>query len=156
MTKPKARRPGPQDCEPAMFKRILVCLDGSEPAERALHAAIDQARIHGAELMAIHVVPLPEAASVEDSPKRAKERGEEQAQFILGAAGKLARSGGLALRAVVRYGHAADQILHAAEEERVDLIVIGSRGRSGIKRFIIGGVSSAVSRHAGASVLIVK
>jgi nucleotide-binding universal stress UspA family protein len=151
-----------------MFDRILVGIDGSEQAWRALDVAGNLARQCDAELVALHVVHrqaqpsvLRELAEVEHMPLE-----EEQARYAadLAMGDALARDAADRLRAQgvervvsrVAEGSPARQIVELAQREGVDLIVLGSRGLGDVRSLVLGGVSHKVSHLAECACLFVR
>ena len=145
-----------------MFKSIVVGTDGSDTATKALTAAIELAQRHAASL---HVVSA--FAPVADQRLRAEARQaphdvewtinpREDVDATLSAAGVQVREAGLEVNTHAREGDPADSILDVAEEEEADLIVVGNKGMTGAKRFLLGSVPNKVSHHAPCSVLIVR
>jgi nucleotide-binding universal stress UspA family protein len=136
-----------------MFRTILVGTDGSESAGVAVGAAAGLAARTGAELLVASAHPGARArATAVIGPPEAY-RGEDRARAIV--EDERGRHGGVALRAIVREGHPADVLLDLAEEEQVDLVVVGNRGMGGARRFLVGSVPNNVSHHAPCHVLIV-
>ena len=138
-----------------MPKKILVAFDGSEPAKRAFRMALEMAEPFHAELIVLAVAQLPEpAAMVESSAmlESATEHYEGDFQNLR----EMAASVGVSLDTHVVVGHAADQIIHQAAEEHVDLIVMGHRGKNLIQRWLLGSVSKRVISYATCSVLIAR
>lgn len=146
-----------------MFKRILVAVDSSETAALALQTAIDLATGWQAPLRIVHVVDLANinlGADFVDQPRNADElvkRGEE----ILARAGQTAASGGVPVESqlvridTLRPG-VADAIASDAEAWAADLIVIGTHGRRGLQRLVLGSVAEGVARAAAVPVLLVR
>ena len=146
-----------------MFQSILVGTDGSETAQAALRRAIEMAAGLRARL---HIVSAYEPVS---EPRL---RGEavvahedlqwannlhDEVVALLEHARVEAVSGGVAeVETFARVGDAADAIVDVAEEQRCDLIVVGNKGMTGAKRFLLGSVPNKVSHHAPCSVLIVR
>jgi nucleotide-binding universal stress UspA family protein len=81
---------------------------------------------------------------------------KEQAQTMVEKTAELLRSKGLKATSVVAEGHTKSKILDTAKNWRADLIVLGSHGRTGLARFLIGSVAEGVARHAGCSVEIAR
>ena len=146
-----------------MFASIVVGTDGSDTATAAVRYAIDLARELGARL---HIVSAYEPVS---DQRLRNERIEvpKDLQWIINphedvlamldrARGDAQLAGVEQVETFARQGDAADAILDVAEEQRVDLIVVGNRGMTGAKRFLLGSVPSKVSHHAPCSVLIVR
>jgi nucleotide-binding universal stress UspA family protein len=140
------------------FRRILVATDFAESAERALATAMDLARVHGAELVLLHVyMDLP--AYPEVTAGQVEAIYEEQRRWVgdaLERRARSARAAGLLARALVRTGPPAATIAEAATNEGADLIVVGTNGRSGLDRLIVGSVAERVVRVAPCPVLVVK
>jgi nucleotide-binding universal stress UspA family protein len=141
------------------FKRILFCTDFAESAEAAFDFAIDAAiRRPGSTLYLLHVVQEPDALFWK-SYIRAAEGVDEEAKRAMDA--KMAESylarvpAGLPVKVEVRVGPDAAVILQFAEEERIDLIVIGRHIHSGIENAIFGGVVEKIVRKAKCAVLVV-
>jgi universal stress protein A len=140
------------------FRRILVATDFAESAERALTCAVQLARRHGAELILLHVyMDLP--AYPEITAGQVEAIYEEQRRWIESALERRARSArgeGLLARALLRTGPAASTIAETAAEEAADLLVVGTHGRSGLDRLILGSVAERVVRLATCPVLVIK
>jgi nucleotide-binding universal stress UspA family protein len=136
-----------------MFKRILVGTDGSGTAAAAVAHAVDLAKATGAEVIVTTAYPHPKDAA----PPLAAAQGYPGIEIARGLLEDVTKRYGdaVTLRTVAREGGAADAILDLAAEEGVDLIVVGNRGMTGAKRFVLGSVPNAVSHHAPCNVLIV-
>ena len=141
-----------------MFTRIVAATDFSEPAEQSWRVAVELARVHRSELILLHVfVELPLYAEVPATT--VLEVYEEQRRWVLGeldARVRQAATGGLTVRARLETGPAAETIARIAEEERADLVVAGTHGRSGLERFVVGSVAERVVRTAPCPVLVVR
>lgn len=145
-----------------MFGSIVVGTDGSEAGSAAVREAIELAARTQARLLIVSAYE-----PVSDAQLRHRLEGipdeafwmvpHEDALQILERAASDARQGGVgAVHTFPRQGDAADAIIDIAEEEGGDLIVVGNRGLTGAKRFLLGSVPSRVSHHAPCSVLIVR
>jgi nucleotide-binding universal stress UspA family protein len=152
--------------------KILLATDGSREAELAARTAADLARMSGSELHVVHVLDAapspallypdvagPEGAEVpdrvleQDLQRRSAQLGRE----MLDAEAQRVRSaGGTVAQAHLAMGDAPREIVHLAEELGAGLVVIGSRGRGGIRRALMGSVSDSVVRHAHCPVLVVR
>jgi nucleotide-binding universal stress UspA family protein len=143
-----------------MFDSMLVATDGSETAARAVSEAAELAAGTGAQ---VHVMTAyqPLRAKVASGRTVDPEVGDwhlaqdSRADSILDAACATLRLRGVEAEPHARKGDAADAIIGLAEELRTDLIVVGSKGLSGARRFFLGSVPDKVSHHAPCSVLIV-
>lgn len=139
-----------------MADRVLVPLDGSPSAFRALDVAIAQWR--PTEVVVVHVIDLSEAShGVEGGiPDGWYEAKEEVAQDILERANERLHDEDIKVITVVETGRPARTILTVAEERSVDHIVMGSHGRSGLARVLLGSVAETVLRRADVPVTIVR
>lgn len=146
--------------ERRIFKRILVGYDGSENAERALREAIALAKQSGGQLRIAVVADAAKYSTtvgLESLYRQIDEKTRQNARNLADAALEKARSAGVSdVFASVEVGHPADMILSLAGENRSDLVVLGRRGMSGLERFFLGSVSTAVINHAESDVLVVK
>jgi nucleotide-binding universal stress UspA family protein len=137
------------------FERILVAIDGSQGANRALVTALDLSRLAGAQLTALAIEgPLPAYAATigeVDEVKRQKDR------FFDGVADarELARAAGVAIEVEVRAGHAAELITAYAREHAADLVVVGHKGHF-LQDYVLGSTADRVAHHAHCPVMIVK
>lgn len=140
-----------------MISSILVPLDGSTHAERALTYALDLAKKYEAKVTLVHVVARLIYAFAEtygDLAALSSKEMEEEGHRILNRAAEVVKSQQVQASTRVLHGNPAEEIIK--ESENVDLIVIGCRGLTGVKAFLLGSVSSRVSRYARCPVLIVK
>ena len=146
-----------------MFTTIVAGTDGSETAHKALEASIDLARQSEARLVIVSAYEPVDAGR-----SRAEEVGvpadvhwavgpRRDVLELLDESHRLAGAAGLnEVETVARQGDAADAIIDVAEEQGADLIVVGNKGMTGAKRFLLGSVPNRVSHHAPCSVLIVR
>ncbi len=146
-----------------MFASIVVGTDGSETARIALRDAVDLARRFGARLAIVSAYePVPDQRLREqrlEVPEDLQWMVNPRADVIelLEAAQHEARNAGVdEVETFARQGDAADAILDVAEEQDAELIVVGNKGMTGAKRFLLGSVPNKVSHHAPCSVLIVR
>jgi nucleotide-binding universal stress UspA family protein len=143
-----------------MVRRILVPLDGSPTAERGLAEAIRVARTNGSRLVLLHVIDdfptMREFASVE-TLEIVEGRRRQAAELMLSAAAKMAKHAGVAAEHCVLRTRdtAAQTIIDKAHELHCDLIVLGTHGRGGVARAIIGSVAEGVARHSNVPALLV-
>ncbi len=141
-----------------MYKRILVPLDGSKLAEHVLrHAAIHAERF-GAEIVLLKVLgPLPEPSmagrAVVHSAEAASARLAQD--YLEGIAAGL-REQGLPTQTATIEGKPYVEIIRFAEEHEIDLIVMSTRGHSGLSRWLLGSVADRVARGATAPLLLVQ
>ena len=145
-----------------MFSRIVVGTDGSETAREAVREAAELAKSTGASLYIVSAYdPVPASrlrAERLEAPadiEHTVNPTEDVDATLAEAAGEV-ESAGVQVRTFARQGEPADAILDVAEEENADLIVVGNKGMTGAKRFLLGSVPNKVSHHAPSSVLIVR
>ena len=119
-----------------MFGSIVVGTDGSETAGEAVRQATDLAKSVGAS---IHLVSAFEPVS-NTRLREERQQVPNDMQWMVNA----------------REGDPADAILDVAEEKSADLIIVGNKGMSGAKRFLLGSVPNKVSHHAPCSVMIIR
>ena len=146
-----------------MFGSIVVGTDGSETATTAVRYAIDLARQLGARLQIVSAYePVSDSRLRNEKVEVPKDlqwmvNPREDVLVMLQEAADEALSAGVAnVETYARQGDAADAILDVAEEQRSDLIVVGNKGMTGAKRFLLGSVPNKVSHHAPCSVLVVR
>jgi nucleotide-binding universal stress UspA family protein len=136
---------------------IVAGTDGSESAERAVREAARLAIATGARLLLVSAFSdlHPFRERLESSAREQLIDLEKVAeQLLLRAAANI--GAGLEVETVSRQGHPAEVIADVAREERAQLIVVGDRGLTGIRRFLLGSVSERLSHHAPCNVLIVR
>ena len=145
-----------------MFASIVVGTDGSETAHEAVRQAVELARRVGARLEIVSAYePVPDAR-MRAEPRQAPRvlqwevNQREEVDATLAEAAEVARRGGVAARTYARQGDPADAILDVAEERAADLIVVGNKGMTGARRFLLGSVPNRVSHNAPCSVLIIR
>jgi len=144
-----------------MFERILVAVDGSPFADRALSYAVDLAKKYASTLIILHVVlrrfyaVTPSEAGVLATTVYVKEM-ETEGQEIIKKAEAYAHGAGVSFECKLVQGVPADEIVKISTSEKVDLIVVGSRGLTEVRAFLLGSVSDKVSHHAKCPTLVVK
>ncbi len=145
-----------------MFKSIVVGTDGSDTAGQAVRQAVDLARAVGAKIELVSAYePVPSQRLREerrDAPEDLQWaiNPREDVDATLQAAAEVARAAGVEVNICPRQGDPADAILDVAEERDADLVVVGNKGMTGAKRFLLGSVPNKVSHHAPCSVLIIR
>lgn len=145
-----------------MFDRIVVGTDGSETAKEAVRTAIELAKLSKAKLEIVSAYePIPS--------ERLKEEGEgisgdvshvvnprEDVQFVLDKAAAEAKKAKVKVVTHPREGDPADAILDIAEENKADLVIVGNKGMTGARRFLLGSVPNKISHHAPCDLWIVR
>jgi nucleotide-binding universal stress UspA family protein len=145
-----------------MYKRILVPLDGSKPADRGLTEAIGLARALGASLRLLYVdsdYPMVGEVAATSAWDDARRAARAYGDKILGAASKTVAASGVTAETTLRESYMsrpADGIIAEANESSCDLIVMGTHGRKGISRLVMGSDASLVVQSSPVPVLLVK
>lgn len=146
-----------------MFGSIVVGTDGSQTAATAVDEAVALAKALGAKLEIVSAYEPVAAGRLRDERGQAPADVQwmvsprEDVDNTLRAAAEAAAAAGVtAVATHARQGDPADAILDVAEEQGSDLIVVGNKGMTGAKRFLLGSVPNKVSHHAPCSVLIVR
>ena len=144
-----------------MFSSIVVGTDGSDTATQAVRQAIELASAVGARIELVsayepvtdarlhETVHVPEDLHWMVNPR-------EDVEATLEAAASEIRAAGIEVEVFARQGDPADAILDVAVERGSDLIVVGNKGMTGAKRFLLGSVPNKISHHAPCSVLIIR
>ena len=145
-----------------MFGSIVVGTDGSETAGEAVRQAIALARPLGAKLQIVSAYePVPDTRLREEATQAPTDlqwmvNPREDVEATLREAAEKAIEEGVEVETFARQGDPADAILDVAEEKGSDLIVVGNKGMTGAKRFLLGSVPNKVSHHAPCGVFIVR
>jgi nucleotide-binding universal stress UspA family protein len=145
-----------------MFSSIVVGTDGSETAKEAVRQATSLAKQLGATLDLVSAYEPVPSGRLRQEAKEAPDdlqwmvNPREDVDATLADAADEAREAGVDVNTFARQGDPADAILDVAEERKADLIVVGNKGMTGAKRFLLGSVPNKVSHHAPCSVLIIR
>jgi nucleotide-binding universal stress UspA family protein len=144
-------------------KRIIVPLDGSDFSFRAAQYAINLARLTGGEILCIHAIAdLPYIEYMAPAggltvPRYIQEAKKQTDEWFSQVKSRAAKEGvKITAETIFSPPSVAESIINYALEQKADLIVIGTRGRSGLKRLVLGSVASAVVAHASCPVLVVR
>ncbi len=145
-----------------MFTRIVVGTDGSETAAEAVRQAIDLAKLAGAQLSIVSAYAPVSKRRVQDEQAAAPADVQHQigpredVNLVLEAAAALARKEGIEVQTHPVEADPAEAILNVAEQTDADLIVVGNKGMTGARRYLLGSVPNNVSHNAPCSVIIVR
>lgn len=148
-----------------MYRHILVAIDDSQTSRKALDEAVALAKLHGATLEIAHAVDesLVQAFNTHGvalvDPRQIEHALVESGRVIVEQAITTARASGVEATPrllMTQDTHTADQIAEAVEAAGADLLVVGSHGRRGVSRLLLGSVAERLIRKVGVSVLIVR
>lgn len=142
------------------FKKIMVATDGSESANKAAETAIEMAKGCEQKLYAVHVISLgflykslPTDEELEQAfQEKLMTEGKQAIDYIVNAG----RAANIEVESIFLRGIPAEEIIYFADKNNIDLIVMGTHGRTGIKKFLLGSETEKVIRHATKSVLVVR
>jgi nucleotide-binding universal stress UspA family protein len=145
------------------FRRILVPLDGSALAERAIPFAIALAEKFEGEILLLRVLDIPEATAPTRHlevtigwVREARAQAHDEARRYLDERQREIYRQGIAVRALMRDRSAPEDILEVADSEKIDLIVMSTHGQGGRARWTFGSVADKVARHSPCPVLLVR
>ena len=146
-----------------MFKNILIPTDGSEQSQRAVQAGVELAKVHGARVTGIHVIPdyhlliAYEGAFDPVTEERIEEEAKARADTYLGYVRQAAAAGGVPCSTVCETSdHPYDAILRTADQNGCDLILMMSHGRKGLAAVLLGSETRKVLTHSKVPVLVVR
>lgn len=140
------------------FKKIMIATDGSVCSRMATNNAIELARISGGTVYAVYVVSTDYFSSMavdldwERMREALKKEGIEAVNYVTGA-GELEE---VKVEPVLLEGHPANELIRYAEEERMDIVIMGSHGKTGLDRLFLGSVAENMVRHSKVPVMVVK
>src|SRR5450755_2736385 len=146
----------------SMFKKILVPVDGSAPSDAAVALAVRLARDQDAKLLFVHVCEVAKIAAMVSmptvgvDPSYALNAEREAGEGALRDACESAQRGDIAAESAMEDGSSVDTIINVARRQAADLIVIGSHGRGGISRAVLGSVAEGILRHSDIPVLVTR
>jgi nucleotide-binding universal stress UspA family protein len=145
-----------------VFTRIVVGTDGSETAAEAVRQAADLAKLTNATLSIVSAYEPVSGRRIKDEQQGApvdvqhEINPREDVNLVLEGAAASAKQQGVEVQTHAVQADPAEAILNVAEETDADLIVVGNKGMSGARRFLLGSVPNNVSHHAPCSVIIVR
>lgn len=141
-----------------LYKKILIATDGSEYTKNSIDYGIDLAKNTQAKLHVIYVIDtaafasIPMDAAWESMYELLKKEGDEATGYVA----EKAEAEGLEVEKLIIEGHPAEEIIKYAEKNSINLIVMGTLGKSGLDRFLLGSVAEKVVRASKIPVLVVR
>lgn len=142
-----------------MFKKIVAPLDESKCSEEALDVALNLAKSESAELAICSIVDPTDVAGGAPAPAAMElllASCEVECRRLVEKAVAKAQLAGVKARGETHFGLTSDEILHFAKRQGADAIVMGTHGRSGLKRLFLGSVAESVLRGATCPVIVVR
>ena len=135
-------------------KHILVALDEAGEPRKGMEKAIYLAKLSGAKITGVNVIVV--SPTLASTVTNYRDYLAEKAQEMLDRAKESCEKQGIQLASKILDGSPASKIAEFAEEEKVDLVIVGSRGLGGIKEAILGSVANSIVHKSKVSVLVVK
>lgn len=141
-----------------LYKKILIATDGSEYTKNSIEYGIDLAKNTQAKLHVIYVIDtaafasIPMDAAWESMYELLKQEGDEATGYVA----EKAEAEGLEVEKLTVEGHPAEEIIKYAEKNSISVIVMGTLGKSGLDRFLLGSVAEKVVRASKIPVLVVR
>jgi nucleotide-binding universal stress UspA family protein len=139
------------------YKKIMVATDGSKLVRKAIETGIDIAKLSGAKIYAVYVI-VPTTHSARDfgwekaSMEHFRKEGEKATGFVEDAA----KAADVEVESLLLEGQPAEKIIEFAEQNDIEMIVMGTLGKTGLDRFLLGSVAENVVRHSKIPVLVVR
>jgi nucleotide-binding universal stress UspA family protein len=149
---------GEQHMANEFYRNIVIATDGSENTLRAISYGIEIAKLSGATVHALYVVDtssfstIPMDAGWEEMYAILRKEGEKAASDVK----ERGEAAGVEIREVLLEGHPSTEIINFAENNDIDLIVMGNLGKTGLERFLLGSVTEKVVRNSKVPVLVVR
>lgn len=142
------------------YKKIMIATDGSVLGKKAIEYGVEIARLSGAKLYAVyvisaggyHIIPPRDAGWEKAMKEHLKTEGGEAANYVERAG----MNAGVETESIILEGHPAEEIVKFAEENDIDVVVMGTLGKTGIQKFLLGSVAEKVVRNSKRAVLVVK
>ena len=143
------------------YKKIMIATDGSEYVKRAVSSGIEIAKLSDAKLYAVHIVPTLPSSSMpigsrmfrwDEAYEVLKDEGNKALEDVKEAA----KGEDVEVEGVLLEGHPGDKLIEFAENNDIDMIVMGTLGKTGLERFLLGSVADNVVRHSKVDVLFVR
>ncbi len=149
---------GEQNMMSEFYRNIMIATDGSENSERAIYHGIEIAKLSGAAVYALYVVDTQ--STISENWTAGKEiiyevmrnDGEKAVSIIK----KIGEASGVEVKEVVLDGYPSNEIIEFAENNNIDLIVMGTLGKTGLERFLMGSVAEKVVRNSKVPVMVVR
>lgn len=140
-----------------IYKRIVIATDGSSRVRKAVEAGINIAKLSGAKLYVVYVV-VPTTHTIRNFgwEKTAMEHFRDEGKRAIRFVEDAAKAEDLEVIPVLLEGQPADEIIKFAKQNDIEMIVMGTLGKTGLDRFLLGSVAENVVRHSKVPVLVVK
>jgi nucleotide-binding universal stress UspA family protein len=153
------------------FKKIMIATDGSDCSKQAVDKGIEFARLSGGTVYAVYVVSTVEFSAVDGGDYLSsigmnpylgsiyeamydamKKQGQQAVNYVKG----LGEKKGVNVETVLLEGHPADELIKYAEEEKMDIVIMGTIGKTGLDRLLLGSVTGNLVRHSKVPVMVIR
>lgn len=149
---------GEQYMSSDLYRNIVIATDGSENSRRAIFYGIEIAKLSGATVHVLYVVDTP--STISETWTAGKEMIREMmindGKKVMSKIMKILEDSGVEAKEVLLEGHPSDEIINFAENNSMDLIVMGTLGKTGLERFLMGSVAEKVVRYSKVPALVVR
>lgn len=147
------------------IKKIMIATDGSDCSRLVADKGIELARLSGGTVYAVYVVSTDCLSSIDGDPfslgvdpywETVQEAWRTQGQQAVNYVKNLGEAKGVNVESVLLEGNPSDELIRYAEEEKMDLIVMGTLGKTGLNRLLLGSVTGNLVRHSKIPVMVVR
>lgn len=140
------------------YRNIVIATDGSENTQRAISYGIEIAKLSGATIHALYVVDTPSTISENwtAGKKTIYEVMRNDGEKAVSNIKKLGEASGVEVKEMVLDGYPSKEIIDFAENNDIDLIVMGTLGKTGLERFLVGSVAEKVVRSSKVPVMVIR
>lgn len=142
----------------SVYRNIVIATDGSENSQRAISCGVEIAKLSGATVHALYVVDTPSIIS--ETWTAGKEMVHEmiirEGKKVLSKVKKIIEDSGVEVKEVLLEGYPSEEIINFAENNNMDLILMGTLGKTGLERFLVGSVAENVVRNSKVPVMVIR
>lgn len=142
----------------SLYRNIVIATDGSENSQRAISCGVEIAKLSGATVHALYVVDTPSIIS--ETWTAGKEMVHEliirEGKKVLSKVKKIIEDSGVEVKEVLLEGYPSEEIINFAENNNMDLIIMGTLGKTGLERFLVGSVAENVVRNSKVPVMVIR
>lgn len=142
----------------SLYRNIVIATDGSENSQRAISCGVEIAKLSGATVHALYVVDTP--SMISETWTAGKEMVHEliirEGKKVLSKVKKIIEDSGVEVKEALLEGYPSEEIINFAENNNMDLIVMGTLGKTGLERFLVGSVAENVVRNSKVPVMVIR
>ena len=138
------------------YKKIMIATDGSDCSRLATDKGIELARLSGGTVYAVHVISTaylsPRGGGWELIHEELKKQGQQAVDYIKG----FGEINGIKVESILLEGNPSEELIRYADEEKMDIVIMGTLGKTGLDRLLIGSVAGNLVRHSSVPVMVVR